>query len=189
MSLRRYLAASVAATLALLVFAGTGTAAPPVTNCVVGAAITVSNVDGAREVRATFSIAPGCSTTTVTLAAYAKNGPGFVLPQTLIKTATGQFLPGGPYTLKIKVPKCGFHQYDIFENLGLADVPSPLTATNEPPVRPYVRAAVFSDGPPCCDKHCCDKVLLIRRRRVVHEPAFELAAGAVTVPFWVSGAT
>jgi hypothetical protein len=149
MKLRHLLAVAAAATVGVMAFAGNGSAAPlpTITNCVTSASVTDAFVSGGRQVTATFSIAPGCTNVTVTLAAYTKAAPGRVFPQSLINTATGTFSTGGPFTLQFIVPSCGFHQYDLFEDIAPADLPNPLTVANEPTVggHTYLRAFEFSD--------------------------------------------
>lgn len=60
----------------------------------------------------TFSVAPGCSDVTVSLASYETSSATFSLPQTLFKGSTNSFSTGGPYSLTVDVPSC-YYQVDL----------------------------------------------------------------------------
>src|SRR3954447_16114087 len=116
-NLRRFLVAIAAATVGVLALVGNGSAAalPTATDCVRSPDVIVNATAAGRQVTAIFDIKPGCVTTpvTVTLAAYSKASAGYVFPQTLAATATGQFAsPGQGYMLTFLLPSCGFDQLD-----------------------------------------------------------------------------
>jgi len=158
-NLRRLVAVTAVATLGVLALAGNGSAALPTpTDCVINGKVTVVQTPAGRQVTATFDIKQNCpaATTVVTLAAFSKQGPGYVFPQALEVAVTGSFAPGRGYILSLLLPSCGFEQIDLVENLTPADIPAnpPEDFFHSVLENHYNRAFAFSDVPctPLCQE-------------------------------------
>jgi uncharacterized repeat protein (TIGR01451 family) len=138
---------------------------PPPPQCAsTASAVTDAGLSIANGVATgTFRIAPGCINIEVSLASYATASATFSLPQTLYKSATGNFSAGGPYSLSVEVPSC-FYQVDLVRGPVITDLtPNNLygsrllavsnggtacTTTTPPPVTPPSNQPPSTQAPP-----------------------------------------
>jgi len=127
-----------------------GTAAAQTTSCTPPADASLTAVFSADGATATFTVVgdePLCSPVDIGLAVYLKDGPDFVVPQTLFDSATGT-LTSGTTTLSVTLPTEGvdphcFTQSDAFTG---AVLPS-ITATQRYNER--LLAYLYSTVPAC----------------------------------------
>jgi hypothetical protein len=109
-------------------------------NAVTNASVTVSN----GVATATFQIAPGCLSISVSLATYQASST----PPALFKTVSGSFDAGGPFTLSAAVPGC---LYDVEITTGTQKLASTNGGASCAPQPPPLPSPPPTPQPPTCD--------------------------------------